>query len=554
MNIKNMDDHLKLLTFNDLLLKSKTSFIFQLLLTALFITSEVTILNFKMTYFALIGIFSSVSLRYLSFTHFKLKRSSYFYFNLAIFISGISWSLLLYQYNLSSMSPLKLTFTYFILAGLTASSLYSLGSTKIGFYIFNFTLISLVNLSAIHLNNYEFEYIKFAIISVLYLMFLIKIQNANYKLWVGQIESNYELKSIIDSFPGAISVIKNNTYQLVNKRLMELSGIKEEEIINKPVGYQDKTSEFANRINEFLNSNNNEMNYKLKLKTLLGDRFHLVIANRFSTFSSSQNFVIASIDIQELHDSQQKIHDQQTQLIESSKLATIGELSTGIAHEISNPLAAIQSKAQIIIKSLERDNYDIGKVKSDAEKIVSICDRIYIILKSLRNISRDSAHEEFQLYSLSQIISESISLSESKIKQNDVEIFKNFNYQLPSIECLPVQLSQVFINAISNSIDAIEKQKDKWIKIEVIHIDDFLKIKFIDSGGGIPESIRESILKPFFTTKGIGKGTGVGLSLSKSIIETHHGKFYFDHEEKNTTLIIELPLKQPIEKHEKEAS
>jgi signal transduction histidine kinase len=117
----------------------------------------------------------------------------------------------------------------------------------------------------------------------------------------------------------------------------------------------------------------------------------------------------------------------------------------------------------------------------------------------------------------------------------------NENFQL-IINCCRVQLSQVILNLLGNSFDAIENLEERWVEVRCEKNEQNLIIKLIDSGNGIPSAIKEKIFQPFFTTKEIGKGTGLGLSLSHSIIKNHQGIFSLDENMKNTCFVITLPL------------
>ena len=107
-----------------------------------------------------------------------------------------------------------------------------------------------------------------------------------------------------------------------------------------------------------------------------------------------------------------------------------------------------------------------------------------------------------------------------------------------------MQISQVLLNLFNNSFDAIENSDTKWIKHEVVYLENFARLEISDSGSGIQKALADKIMQPFFTTKPIGKGTGLGLSISRSIIEEHGGKFFLDETCPNTKFIIELPYFQ----------
>ena len=110
------------------------------------------------------------------------------------------------------------------------------------------------------------------------------------------------------------------------------------------------------------------------------------------------------------------------------------------------------------------------------------------------------------------------------------------------IFCRHVQISQVFLNLFSNSYDAVEHLSERWIQIDCAKNENFLILRIIDSGSGIPNEIQEKIFQPFYTTKEIGRGTGLGLSISNTIINNHKGKFTIDNNFPNTCFIVSLPL------------
>lgn len=112
------------------------------------------------------------------------------------------------------------------------------------------------------------------------------------------------------------------------------------------------------------------------------------------------------------------------------------------------------------------------------------------------------------------------------------------------IEGRPAQLSQVILNLISNAVDAIMHQPEKWVELKITLQNEMIIFSVTDSGNGIPKEVAEKIMQPFFTTKEIGKGTGLGLSISKGIVEDHQGKFYYDENCKNTRFCVEIPIIQ----------
>lgn len=243
----------------------------------------------------------------------------------------------------------------------------------------------------------------------------------------------------------------------------------------------------------------------------------------------------------DLMESQQIVVSQQEALIMTSKMSAIGEMAGGVAHEINTPLSIIQIRTDQLLESVETEEVvDRVKMKKSLENIDTTVKRITKIIQGLRTFARDSRNEPPVQASVLTIINDAIDLCREKFKYKGVivrfDLVQDFN-----ISCRPTQITQVLLNMLHNSHDAIEHSEQKWINIEAVEVDDQIEISVTDSGFGIPRAIRDKIMQPFFTTKPIGKGTGLGLSISRGIIESHNGKIFVDQNCVNTRIVISLP-------------
>ncbi len=232
----------------------------------------------------------------------------------------------------------------------------------------------------------------------------------------------------------------------------------------------------------------------------------------------------------------EQILEHKTKMINNAKLAALGEMASGIAHEINNPLMIISLQASKISKLT--DNL---KIKESTEKIIETSRRISLIIKGLKELSIDGEILKTEVIEVSNFLESIIEISQMKFKSSNIDLIIENDIKPKFIDVTPVQLSQVLINLLNNSFDAVQVLDEKWIKIKIDENDKSCIISVIDSGKGISKEVSEKIMNPFYSTKPPQKGTGLGLSISKTIIQKFHGKLYLDKSSKNTKFSIILP-------------
>lgn len=244
-------------------------------------------------------------------------------------------------------------------------------------------------------------------------------------------------------------------------------------------------------------------------------------------------------------DEQKRALDEQ--LIESAKLASIGELSAGIAHEINNPLAIIGQEAGWMQDLLKRDDLkgikEMDDFKDSLREIAQQAGRCKEITHKLLSFARKT-ESVIKNVNINELIEDVIGIVEREAAVNNIEIVRQYHEPLPLIYSDPSMLRQVFLNLINNATDAIKRGGE--IKIETgTGEDDSISIKVSDTGVGMPKEILTKIFDPFFTTKPQRKGTGLGLSICHGIIEKLGGDITVASQVgKGTTFTINLPLEQ----------
>lgn len=238
-----------------------------------------------------------------------------------------------------------------------------------------------------------------------------------------------------------------------------------------------------------------------------------------------------------------ELKNTQAQLINSSKLSALGEMAGGVAHEVNNPLTVILLTAERLLRKIKNNEESKEDLSRSLETLVKTSHRISKIVNGLRFFARDNSKESFEDSLLLNIVEDTLSLCYEKFRYHGIQVDVNFPQDLinSKIHCRPVEISQVLLNLLNNSFDAINIFDEKWIKIDCWSNDYNIYLSITDSGKGILKEIQERMMQPFFTTKEIGKGTGLGLSISKGIVEGHKGELYLDPASPNTKFVISLP-------------
>jgi signal transduction histidine kinase len=233
------------------------------------------------------------------------------------------------------------------------------------------------------------------------------------------------------------------------------------------------------------------------------------------------------------------------QLLEqSSRLSALGQMAAGIGHEINNPVTIILGRANQLIRTIQESKLDpqvASELQTGMGKIISTSQRIAKIVRGLRLLARSGEEDPFDVVIVSQLIDEVLDLCRERFKAASVTI----EYAPPPSNYRVIgnasQLGQVLLNLISNSFDAVSELDDKWVRIAVEKTEQEVLISIVDSGLGISDDVLNKMHTPFFTTKEVGKGTGLGISISRNILEHHNGKLLYDKTSKNTKFVVALP-------------
>ena len=258
---------------------------------------------------------------------------------------------------------------------------------------------------------------------------------------------------------------------------------------------------------------------------------------------------------EELITAYDELKDAQMQLLRSEKMASLGMLVAGIAHEINTPLAAINSNTDMFIRSFEKLRIKLGSPDGDprdaltticvmenlANVNLTACQRLDGIVKTLKNFARLD-EEDFKLVDIQEGLDSTLELT-AHLSRNRIKVIKEYG-DIPKIRCYANQLNQVFMNLIVNACQAIDRNGTLTIRtrasVSQVHVE------ISDTGSGIDPKHLSKIFDPGFTTKGVGVGTGLGLSISYKIMQEHAGSIDVESKKgKGTTFTVNIPIENP---------
>lgn len=405
------------------------------------------------------------------------------------------------------------------------------------------------------------------------------------------VKSEARFRQLIETMNEGFSVQdQEGKINYVNPKLCTMIGENQQEIIGKsPLDFIDNSSpkwreEFIFHTEKATKSGNFysfEMNWKRKDGTIFTAMVSpKPIFDAENTFTGSVAVLTDITDLknaekqlinknEDLNEAMEDLKKTQAQLIDSEKMASLGQLTAGVAHEINNPINFVSGNVLPLRRDIEdilevlkkydqiteqlklRGSFeDVDRLKEEIDfdfllsEIDNLLDgigeganRTAEIVKGLRNFSRMDEHE-LKMANINQGLDSTLLILHNKIK-NRIDIQKEYG-EFPDIMCYPGQLNQVFMNLLNNAQESIDNEGLIWIKTWKDNKQVHVSIK--DSGRGIPAKLKKKIFDPFFTTKDVGKGTGLGLSISFGIIEKHNGTIKVNSEKgEGTEFIVSIP-------------
>jgi PAS domain S-box-containing protein len=374
------------------------------------------------------------------------------------------------------------------------------------------------------------------------------IENANLQEQVVRSEEKY--RTLFDSDPNPIFILSPGTYQILdtNQTAEACYGYTKTELVKLPF---------------FVLGDEKDEDVKNGLQQIEGGRFILFSKKRHFKKDRRPFFVNINVSRTEYGGRDVLIAtttditetmEKDAQLVQAGKMTTLGVMAAGMAHEINQPLNVIQVSADYILKMLKKgQTVEPAELKTVAEDIIAGVERASFVIKHVRDFSRQSEIARIRV-DVNDPIRDVFKILGHQLKAHDIEVVLDLDGSLPAIMADHNRLEQVFVNLVSNAIDAIDEKKEhpeikepsRRLAIRSFSDQGRVVVEVSDSGIGMSEHVRGKLFEPFFTTKKVGKGTGLGTSISYGIVRDYDGRIEVESEPwKGTTFRITLPAAQP---------
>jgi PAS domain S-box-containing protein len=365
-------------------------------------------------------------------------------------------------------------------------------------------------------------------------------------------QAEYLTGQVFESSPDAVLIIGTDyKYKRVNPVHARNWGRPAESIVGMPVANLVGADFFEHRIRPFLDRcfAGETVRFEDWFDNALGHRF---VGVSYSPLRSGSQQVVAALvigrDLTEYTLASEALRLAQADLAHASRMTTMGELTASLAHEVNQPITAVVNGASTCVRWLTRDDPDLGEAREAASGVIRNAKRAADIINRIRSISKKDPSKR-QMANVNELIREMIALLQSEIRRHSISILTDLEANLPRVMVDSVQVQQVMMNLIMNSIDAM-KDNDRTRELAIrsrCAEDRKLVISVSDNGMGLPQHQIDQIFDAFFTTK--PHGIGMGLRISRSIVESHGGRLWAtNNSPRGASFYFTLPI--PVEPRE----
>ncbi len=367
-------------------------------------------------------------------------------------------------------------------------------------------------------------------------------------------ETRTFLRSIVDASPVAIVTIdEKGLIQNFSREAERCFGYAEREVRERNISLlmpDPDQSRHDQYISRYLATGEKRIIGRARQVTALrksGEKFPAMV--HVSEFKHGQRVFVGFIqDLTEQKATERRLEDTQTQLHHAGRIGAMGEIATSIAHELNQPLTAAASLAGAVSLTLKKgDHPDVGEATALLDDVISEVRRASEIIRRIREFIRKQKSTK-SLHDLNQIVEEASTIALLGAEADGIEVDMQFDEHVGEAHIDRIQIQQVVINLIRNAIDAMRDAKEKRLAISTTRKDAIIELKVSDTGPGVPEEIKARLFEPFVTSK--VDGMGIGLSISKSIIDAHQGEITATSgESAGSEFTVRLPIGIDDEHH-----
>jgi PAS domain S-box-containing protein len=350
-----------------------------------------------------------------------------------------------------------------------------------------------------------------------------------------QRESEEKYRLLIEKSLNGIMAYRNNTILFANSRSHEILGYDSTGLVGKSVStliYEQDKPRWLKIMEKRKTDGASDLHYECRLVRGDGRAVWADIASSVTAYEGMPAILVHIHDItgkkeaeEERRNLAELAQKQNEQLVHSIQLAEMGEMAASVAHELNQPLTGIRNFAKNAIYMIEEDAGDSGEIKENLNLISQQVDRASKIINQMRDLTRRS-ERRFEPVDLNRTVKEIVEFLSPQLKLSQVDVILDLAPQLPEVLGDRIRLEQVFLNLITNARQAMENSEVRRLEVKSYYdgINDYRAvIEISDTGKGFLPEQTEKLFRPFYTTKKVGRGTGLGLSVSLNIIQEHEG-------------------------------
>ncbi|MBU4228272.1 PAS domain S-box protein [bacterium] len=372
-------------------------------------------------------------------------------------------------------------------------------------------------------------------------------------------EKNYTRHLIESSTDFQLTIDDDGKIMDVNRAFEEFVGKSRGDVIGTSIyDYLPRKDieSFIKEIFEKKKVRNIELSIEVPGKEIL---YYNLSGTLFTTLDGELGVYISARDMTEVRRQHDELLAKEKQLAHTSRLSTLGEMASAMAHEINQPLSIISMVAEGIFRDIEKDRIDISLLPKDLEDILFSINRIDRIITHMRTFARQPG--EWKLIEPEQILNNAFIILSEQFRVHSIIVSRHIEKNLPPIKTDPNQLEQVFINILINADQVLNEKKSqkeqlgesfqKQMVVNIFQEGEDVVFEFADNGYGVPDEIKSRIFEPFFTTKDPGEGTGLGLSIAYSILnQSLDGRIWVeDNKMRGASFKVALPIEKENQKY-----